>query len=515
MTNRRMVGLALCSVLSIGAAKAATGNLDSTFGSAGTVVTTVGGPTMFGPKVVVQPDGKVLVSGGQFNGKDYDFVVMRYLTNGALDTSFGSSGMAQIDFYGGNDIAKAMVLQPDGMIILAGEATKRPGGYGVHAVTRLTSSGALDTNFATSGKALTDFGVTSHIHGVALQADGKIIAVGETYTSTDGGAAAISRYNTDGSIDTTFGSAGKVTPFSNTTNSHVGLALADGNILIAGYNTPSGVSQPQCFVARLSAAGALDTAFGTAGITQIPVGAGANHCNAMMVQSDGKIILAGGAQMSATSNYDFALMRLSSQGQLDTSFGSAGITTTAFSSTGAPTNEEAADAIVQGDGKIVLGGYSNKMFALARYLSNGSPDTSFGSGGKVTLTLGGLDEWIKGVALQPDGRLVASGYSWNGSNYLIAMARLQNDSSAAPGSSASTSVCLFNWAERSYSQYFAPSGASSATYQQYYYRYYSATGNYLATSTIDKYIWLLGPVSGNALLKLMPVSDLLGVAGCN
>ena len=77
------------------------------------------------------------------------------------------------------------------------------------------------------------------------------------------------------------------------------------------------------------------------------------------------------------------------------------------------------------------------------------------------------------------------------------------------------SDCLFNWAERSYSQYFAPSGASSATYQQYYYRYYSATGNYLATSTIDKYIWLLGPVSGNALLKLMPVSDLLGVAGCN
>lgn len=416
---------------SAGLSCAAPGDLDSSFGSAGTVLTSVGVPTMFDPRLAILPDGRILMSGAQFNGKDGDFVVMRYTKDGVPDASFGSAGMAQIDLYGGNDIAKAIVLQPDGKILLGGETTHRPTAYGVHGLVRLTANGALDSSFGSGGKVSTDFGKSSHIHALALQSDGKIVAAGETYSSADGGAAAIARYNADGSTDTGFGTGGRSEPFSSSANLHAVTVTGDGRILLAGYNTPVSTSPAQCFVARLTANGALDSSFGTGGITQMAVGAGTNHCNAMQIQADGRIVLAGGAQMSSSGNYDFALMRLSADGRLDSTFGSGGIVTTGFSSAPPASNEEGADAILQADGKIVVAGYSNKKFAFARYSASGSLDTAFGSGGKTVFPVGGLDDWVKGLALQADGKILASGFSWNGSHYLMALVRLQNDARKA------------------------------------------------------------------------------------
>jgi uncharacterized delta-60 repeat protein len=172
MTNWLKFGFSLILASAIGATQAAPGDLDSSFGSAGIVLTGVGGRTMFEPNVALQPDGRILLSG------------------------------AQINLFNGNDIAKAIALQPDGKIVL--------GGKGMHALVRLTSSGALDPSFGTGGKVLTDFGITSHIHAVAIQSDGKILAVGETYSSTDGGTVALARYNADGSLDTSFGTGGKL-----------------------------------------------------------------------------------------------------------------------------------------------------------------------------------------------------------------------------------------------------------------------------------------------------------------
>jgi uncharacterized delta-60 repeat protein len=343
-----------------------------------------------------------------------------------------------------------------------------------------------------------------------VQSDGKILIAGESYASEAGGVFTLVRYLTNGALDTSFGTGGIIEQaFGTGANAHALALQPDGKVLAGGYSTSADTGKSSFLVARYLANGTLDTSFGTNGSSAVSVGTGANFCHVLMLQSDGKIILSGGAMTD--NNYDFVLVRFNSDGAPDTSFGTSGIVTTNFASGPHPSGEETAGGIIQPDGKIVVGGYSNKKFALARYLSTGALDTSFGVGGMVTTPIGtGNDDWIKSLALQSwDGKVVAAGFSKNGSTFNLTVARYLNDSGGI-----SADDCIFNWAESTYPQYFAPAGGVSATLTPYYYRHYPETGNYLAASSADSHIWVLGPISGNSQLDVGSNASFRTLSGC-
>lgn len=417
---------------------AAPGDLDSAFGSSGKVISAYGGISAFGPAVLVQPDGKIVTAGKHYNGTDDDFIVLRYLENGTLDSSFGTGGVAIIMFSSLDDNAKAVALQSDGKILVGGEGHATT--YGQHALLRLNKDGSFDTGFGANGKVTTDFGRPSHLHSIALQSDGKIIVVGESYTSESGGSFAAARYLSNGTLDTSFGKSGKFEQnFGSSNNAHAVSLQSDEKILIGGYDTNSATGKEEFLLTRFLSNGTLDTTFGNGGSGSVTIGTGKNYCHLLLLQNDGKVILAGGAMTENAS--DFALVRFNNDGSLDSGFGSNGVVTTEFSSSGTPSSEESAAGVLQPDGKILLGGYSNHQFALVRYLSNGALDTSFGSSGKVTAKIGtGGDDFIKSVALQANGKIVAAGYSKNAGVYSLALARFNNDNGAALSANVCTAV---------------------------------------------------------------------------
>jgi len=216
-------------------AHAAPGDLDPTFGGTGKVITPFDGFAL-GLSVAVQADGNLVVAGYAFNGSDYDFALVRYNTDGSLDTSFNGTGKVTPAIGSGNDVGHCVAVQSDGKIVAAGTAS------GNFALVRYNANGSLDTTFNGTGITTTDFGGADGAHGVKFQNDGKIVAAGQAFSNGD---FALARYNTDGSVDTSFGSAGKVTTdFDGGGDVGFGMALqSDGKIVVAGYATIAGTAE--------------------------------------------------------------------------------------------------------------------------------------------------------------------------------------------------------------------------------------------------------------------------------
>src|SRR5581483_5691264 len=185
------------------------GALDASFGRGGRVVTNFGGTGDMARSVVVQPDGKLVAAGTTNVSGATDFALARYNSDGRLDHSFGTGGKVVTDFAGSYDSVGAVTLQADGKIVAGGWSVVDS--IANFALARYNSDGTLDAGFGTEGKVRTDFGgVSSQVFSIALQPDGKIVVAG--YANVDGGADfALARYNSDGTVDTTFGSEGKVT----------------------------------------------------------------------------------------------------------------------------------------------------------------------------------------------------------------------------------------------------------------------------------------------------------------
>jgi len=275
--------------------------------------------------------------------------------------------------------------------------------------------GDLDAGFGNGGKVTTPIGATSDlITALAVQTDGKIIAAGISFNGLDFDFAVV-RYNADGSLDTSFGSGGKVTTAvgSNTTDSAADVALQpDGKIIVAGGSNgnPGGSNFA---VVRYHADGSLDSTFGTGGKVVTPVlGFGGDNASAVAILANGKILLSG---MASSNNY--ALVRYNADGSLDTGFGTGGKVITNNGSSG-----NALGMLVQPDNKIVVAGYLSlsfdNAFAIVRYNADGTLDTSFGTNGKVTTQVSASDDIISDIALQPDGKIVAVG--WSGGNKFTA-----------------------------------------------------------------------------------------------
>jgi uncharacterized delta-60 repeat protein len=389
------------------------GSLDTTFENDGKVTTAFSSNLNYTSAVGVQADGKAVAVGYNINGES---LFVRYKTDGTLDTEFDGDGKLTTSIMSG---AKTLMFQTDGKIISAGGLLRNSNFDSV--VVRLNPNGSFDTSFDTDGQVLTDIGVrNSGARAVAIQADGKIVTAGYsgTYTESDFGLA---RFNTDGSLDPTFDNDGMVTttfPFNGSEEVTAIAIQPDGKIVAAGMvNRKYGL-------ARYNPDGSLDTTFNGDGRV-ISTYTGMDGASAVAVQPDGKIVV-GGVMIGGLYG-DFALFRFNPDGSPDTTFDGDGIARTSVSET----DDAVSAIIIQPDGKIVAAGTAlnaNSDFAVVRYNADGSLDTTFDNDGMVTTSVANRDI-ASSVSLQPDGKIVVAGYFDDVSERDFALVRYNADGS--------------------------------------------------------------------------------------
>ena len=365
----------------------ARGGLDRSFGVAGKALTSFGaGNNSEARAVAVQADGKIVLAGSlqPTNGR-VGFALARYTKRGRLDSSFGRGGKVVTRFGAGRGVsqASALAIQPDGKVVAVGSWYRSPiNGPVRFALARYTSRGRLDPSFGRGGKVLTSFGPRSHssARGVLIQPDGRLVVVGDDLTDTrrEGySAVALARYHTDGTLDRTFGRDGRVVTKLFEYGASAGAAVLQQD----GKVVVNASDASRSFLVRYSADGKLDRSFGVGGKA---VASRRVLPLLALQQPGGRFIVAG--SVTARHGRAFFLGRYTQKGDADSSFGRDG---KAFTDFGSPA---VANALaVQANGKIVVAGSRRfNDFAVARYTSSGRPDGSFGSGGKVTTDFGSV-----------------------------------------------------------------------------------------------------------------------------
>jgi uncharacterized delta-60 repeat protein len=414
MRQRFFIGMTLTAILSLSsvtAFAASDGTLDSQFGTGGKVITDFGNVDE-GYAVAIQADGKIIVAGySTTSGYSQDFALARFTTTGELDSAFGTNGKVTTDI-GTNqtDVGYAVALQTDGKIIVAGLSWAS--GTQTFAVVRYTSTGDLDSTFGTGGRVTTGFdnNGADAAYAIHIQADGKITVAGVSWGGTSYDFA-VARYTSTGELDATFGTGGTVVTdigVDSFDSVHAMTLQTDGKIIVVGS---SGAAGSEDFVAvRYTTSGELDTTFGIGGMVITDIGTNSLDAGyAVAIQTDGKILIAGVFD-SGTSN-DFAVLRYSDSGELDTTFGAEGKVITDI---GTNSNDYGEAVVIQADGKIIVtgtidtGGPSD--IAVVRYLTTGDLDTTFGDGGKVITDIGvNSFDPVYAIALQIDGKIVIAG----------------------------------------------------------------------------------------------------------
>jgi uncharacterized delta-60 repeat protein len=393
------------------------GALDRTFGGDGRVTTDFGeGMDSGATALVLQPDGKVVAAGrAGLHFQAADFALARYRRDGTLDRRFGDGGLVTTDFGGGDDFGRAVARQRDGKLVVAGHSFT-PDGSGLDfALARYNPDGSLDPTFGTGGTVTTDvLGGDDFASDLVLQADGKLVVGGTTaYVATPGELThdfALVRYDPDGSLDTSFGTDGKVVTSIGPYDDLGGLALQPGGRLVAvGHTDGPGPIQGLSFV-RYRRDGSLDPSFDGDGIANPDV-AGIGYAYALIVQADGKLLAGGSGLAPSGVETGFGLVRLHRDGSLDTGFGTGGGTITMF-----PDRVFAIiyDLVEHDDGRLTAAGDasgpgSTTQFALASYRPDGSLDRRFGHDGRVLTSFTGDLNEASGLVLQEDGKLVAAG----------------------------------------------------------------------------------------------------------
>lgn len=397
-----MAAFALFLVTSI-ITYAAPGDLDVTFGNSGIVDSTIGGFSVGPETLLTQPDGKIVVCGMIYDdGDNYDSSFLaRYQTTGEPDASFGKNGKAfpiSAGVYTGFDAA----VQADGKIVAVGFSFFQGVGFTVY---RVNPNGTPDDSFGTQGLVVTHVGTETlngeFARGVAIQADGKIVVVGNTYIG-ETSAFGVVRYNTDGSLDTSFNGTGKVITSLGVGGSSAESILIqpDGKLLILG-NARDG-DKGAFGLARYNVDGTLDPSFGAGGtVIHAVVPTGDSTLRDAALQPDGKIVAAG--YTGSLPNAGSAIVRYDPDGSIDASFAQKGIFTT-------ETDFKVGNSVaLQSDGKVLAFGYVGfgNGPAVTRLNPNGTVDVRFGVNGRVnTPNFGRI---ISAGAVQSNGRILTVG----------------------------------------------------------------------------------------------------------
>lgn len=406
--SKAALGLATVSTIALlaGIAWAAegAGMLDASFGAgeddgtpAGVVSTSLGNGDDMAEDLAVGADGAVVVVGNRFNGQSNDIVLVKYLNDGAFDAAFGvgeddgtPNGVVNISLGEGNDFGTAVAAQADGKLLVAGY--HEDGTSTNMVVLRVNADGTLDQTFGTADDG-TENGIVNLSLGdgndiardISVQADGKIVFAGDSVTADGSANIIVARLNADGSVDESFGQSEDGTP-----NGFVATSLGNGD----------------------------DTA------------------NALVLQADGKIVVAGN-RVAEDGSSNIIVARYDAAGVPDVTFGAAGDDGTPEGFVNISLgdgNDVARDVALQSDGKIAIAGDSvaadgSSNFIVARLNADGTPDDSFGvaedgtPNGFVSTSLGEGDDFATGLAVQADGRLVVAGYHQEGDSTNIAVAR--------------------------------------------------------------------------------------------
>jgi uncharacterized delta-60 repeat protein len=409
------------------AAVPGAGRLDRSFGDGGLVTTDrLGGANA----VVVSSRGELVVAGEGFD-------VLRYDRDGAVDRAFGSGGRASAGFFEAGERAEGLVETAGGAVVAVGTAFRvRDDGVTDSdiALARFRRDGILDPTFGVGGKVTTDFaGTFDSGEAIVVQPDGKLVVAG---TAGEGGGSrlALVRYLPNGALDPAFGDGGKVRLGGATdTSGATALVLQpDGKLVAAGSvgDSSVGATSFDFVVARFLPDGAPDPTFASTGYVTTDFAGSYDQASGLVLQRDGALVAAGTttAENPPLNAYDFALVRYRPDGTLDRRFGRAGRVTTDFDG-----GADFAHAVtIQRDGRLVAAGGTLTVstpgdFALARYRRDGTLDRRFGVGGTVTTDFAGDSDEARAVALQGNRRLVAAGVAFIGDfsgDYALARYRL-------------------------------------------------------------------------------------------
>ncbi|MFZ2727232.1 MAG: hypothetical protein WAX77_13330 [Methylococcaceae bacterium] len=341
---------------------------------------------------VIQINGKIYVLGTTSGLNSDDLAIARYNSNGSLDTSFDGDGKFITP---ATMTINTVQVASDGKFYTIGSSNSD------FAITRYNATGSLDTSFSGDGKVTNNMNGTDAALAMTMQVDGKLVVAGY---SASGYSVSVARYNPDGSLDSTLSSDGLIVG-NDTYISGYASALAvqpDGKTIIAGNNVSFDSQQynGDFKLARLDRYGALDNSFGAQGVSTTDLG-GIDLLKTVTVLGTGKILAAG------ISNGNFALVRYNNNGSLDTSFDNDGKVITQLN-----VNASLNSIVVSADGKFIAAGTDNDNndILLMRFNSNGSLDNTFGTNGKVTTNLGGWEEG-NSVTLQSDGKILVAGSS--------------------------------------------------------------------------------------------------------
>ncbi len=402
----------------------------------GKVTTDIGGPADYATSMAVQADGKIVVAGSGYGGNTLgDFALVRYNSDGSLDTTFSGDGKVTTDIDGSSDAVHSVTMQSDGKIVVAGFGYI--GGNADLAVARYNSDGSPDTSFSGDGKLTIDTGGDDRSQSATVQSDGKLLVAGSGWSGSNGSVVLV-RLNIDGVLDTSFDTDGIVT--TDIGSSYDGgqsvTVQADGKILVAGHSYNGGnagyINSTDIALIRYNIDGSLDTTFSGDGMLTTDFGSYQGGATSVTAQSDGKILVAGYTYTSTSYYYvNFALVRYNADGSLDTSFSGDGKLTTSIGGL----EDLGYSVTIQADGKIVMVGStsstgSTSNAVVVRLNADGSLDASFGQSddgtpnGVVNLSVGDGNDFGKTVILQADGKILLAGDLTNGTSSDIWVARL-------------------------------------------------------------------------------------------
>lgn len=386
---------------------AQSGALDTTFNGTGIVFGNYTTGNNSADAMLIQPDGKILVTGGTGVGASIKTGVSRHNPDGTLDISFGDNG--KITFSSGwiKSFVNDMHLQPDGKIVLGGYRWNNSTGDFVMA--RLNPDGSFDPTFGTNGISIIDGGATEVAESFAVTDDGDFIIAGHVNDHF-----AMAKVKNNGTIDNSFGTEGWViTPFADFAGYGQDISLnSEGRIILGGLILDGYENKFQFGLAAYLPNGTLDPTFGEGGKRNFHVGTDNDFGLKVLQLKDGKILIGGHSWYATTPlRYELAVAKLHLDGSFDNTYGTNGISKSRLITNG---ESYLADMVLQEDGKLVLTGAANQGgsydFGLVRLNEDGQMDTTFGDSGKVFTHFAGTSYGESyNVGIQPDGKILVSG----------------------------------------------------------------------------------------------------------
>jgi len=418
--------LALFFSCNVGAVFAAAGALDSSFDGDGIRIVTQPKDNR-GQAVAIQPtDGKIVIAGYTNTFGSNDVMVLRLNDNGSLDGTF-NGGQARIVSRFGDDRGLAVALQSDGKIVVAGYTNLFGTNDILVMRFNADGSLDTTFNFSnlggrpSGGVKIVDRGGDDRAKAITIQSDGKIVVAG-TSTVFGSNNVLVLRFNANGSLDTTFNNGGSQIIKRTSDDRACAVALQrDGKIVVAGYTNALGSNDIQ--VLRFNTNGGLDTTFNTSNVggrvtggIQVVSQFGDDRGQAIALQSDGKVVVAGWTDRFGDK--DIQVVRLNSNGSLDLTFNpsntQAGLVGGSVVVRQSRSNDQGQAVALQTDGKVVVGGYTDRFglndFLVMRFNSNGVLDTTFdGDGIRIVDSFG--NNQANALALQADKKIVVVGHT--------------------------------------------------------------------------------------------------------